>query len=179
MSACISLWISCTTTKKWPNLFFFPLLDDAWRVHASWKTIFKDGIITGQCWKSSLWPGGGECGAPRSWNEKTERKWERRRGAAIVAKSEDAIGGRNQIFLSGRNNGIPNYTVLSKIVSTRLRDPVSWLPSAAGTKSRNLEFAPKWQTNLMEWFGTAGGKSAKSWYCACATATHVCVSNAM
>ena len=26
MSAWVSLWISCTTTKKWPNLFFFPLL---------------------------------------------------------------------------------------------------------------------------------------------------------
>ena len=28
MSACVSLWISCTTTKKRPNLFFFPLLGD-------------------------------------------------------------------------------------------------------------------------------------------------------
>ena len=27
MSACFCLWISCKTTKKWPNLFFFPLLD--------------------------------------------------------------------------------------------------------------------------------------------------------
>ena len=27
MFACVSLWISCTTTKKWPNLFFFPLLE--------------------------------------------------------------------------------------------------------------------------------------------------------
>ena len=27
MSACVSLWISCTTIKKWPNLFFFQLLD--------------------------------------------------------------------------------------------------------------------------------------------------------
>ena len=26
MSACISLWISCTTSNKWPNLFFIPLL---------------------------------------------------------------------------------------------------------------------------------------------------------
>ena len=26
MSACVGLWISCTTTKKWPNLFLFPLL---------------------------------------------------------------------------------------------------------------------------------------------------------
>ena len=27
MSTCISLWISCTTTKTWPNLSFFPLLE--------------------------------------------------------------------------------------------------------------------------------------------------------
>ena len=26
MSACTSLWISCTTINKWQNLFFFPLL---------------------------------------------------------------------------------------------------------------------------------------------------------
>ena len=45
--------------------------------------------------------------------DREEMRKEARRGAAIVAKSEDAIGGRNQIFLSGRNNGIPNYTVLS------------------------------------------------------------------
>ena len=28
MSACVSLWISCTTSKKWLNLFFPPLLAD-------------------------------------------------------------------------------------------------------------------------------------------------------
>ena len=33
-TACVSLWISCTTTKKWPNLFFFPLLGGSARFFA-------------------------------------------------------------------------------------------------------------------------------------------------
>ena len=35
------------------------------------------------------------------------------------------------------------------------------------------------RTDLMEWLGTVGGKRAKSWYCACATAAHLCVSKLM
>ena len=46
MSACISLCISCTSTKKWPNLFFFPLLV----VHASSSQLtFSDSDSDSHC----------------------------------------------------------------------------------------------------------------------------------
>ena len=41
MSAYVSLWISCTTTTKWPNLFFFPLLGQRRRSPFSLETVTK------------------------------------------------------------------------------------------------------------------------------------------
>ena len=46
MSACVSSWISCTTTKKWPNLFFFPLLVHGHvRKLLAVRCVSKDNII--------------------------------------------------------------------------------------------------------------------------------------
>ena len=58
MSACFSLWISCTKTKKWKNFFSFPLLAHQSLIDQSVSELFSAGCeSTGRGIWSRTWVG--------------------------------------------------------------------------------------------------------------------------